>query len=91
MAQTLPKSFKAAVIEAVGQPFTVKDFELRHPGPNEVLVKVIACGVCHTDGMVRDGGFGPVFPRIPGRVNPFSFLLLPLPITTILMILVGVA
>jgi hypothetical protein len=44
----LPKTYKAAVFEKADAPITVKDVELKHPGPGEILVKVIACGVCRT-------------------------------------------
>lgn len=67
MAPTLPKSYKAAVLEAANKPLTIKEVELRNPGPREVVVKVIACGVCHTDALVQDGGFGDLFPRVPGN------------------------
>jgi aryl-alcohol dehydrogenase len=40
---------KAAVVMEKGQPFQIKKLELDAPKFNEVLVKVIACGVCHTD------------------------------------------
>lgn len=72
MAQALPKTYKAAVIEAVNQPLVVKDVELRTPGPREVLVKVIVCGVCHSDSVVQAGVMGDVFPRVPGRHAPDS-------------------
>jgi len=45
---SLPKTYKAAVFEKADAPITLKDVELKHPGPGEVLVKVIACGVCRT-------------------------------------------
>lgn len=33
----------------------------------KILVKVLACGVCHSDAVVRMGGFGNSFPIIPGH------------------------
>jgi len=35
--------------------------------PSQVLVKVLACGVCHSDSMVRIGAFGNGFPIVPGH------------------------
>ncbi|KAI0377526.1 alcohol dehydrogenase [Hypomontagnella monticulosa] len=64
---SLPKTFKAAVFEKKGEPVVIKDVELKQPGPNQVLVKVIACGVCHTDVFEQNGFLGDVFPRIPGH------------------------
>ena len=44
---------KAAIIEEKGQDFNIVEMELDPPQPGEVLVKVVACGVCHTDEMAR--------------------------------------
>ncbi|KAI1102474.1 alcohol dehydrogenase [Jackrogersella minutella] len=64
---SLPKTFKAAVIEAAGKPIVLKDIELKQPGPKQILVKVLACGVCHTDVFEQGGFLGNEFPRIPGH------------------------
>ena len=45
---------KAAVIEEKGQDFNIVDMELAGPKYGEVLVKVVACGVCHTDDVARN-------------------------------------
>jgi aryl-alcohol dehydrogenase len=45
----------AAVFENLFTPFTVADVEIDSPGPGEVLVQVVATGVCHTDAITRDG------------------------------------
>ncbi|QNP66589.1 NAD(P)-dependent alcohol dehydrogenase [Streptomyces genisteinicus] len=45
---------RAAVAEAPGAPFTVRDAELEAPRPCEVLVRMTAAGVCHTDLGMRD-------------------------------------
>lgn len=44
---------QAALIENAGEPFRITDLELDDPRENEVLVKVAACGVCHTDEVAR--------------------------------------
>ncbi|KAI1279328.1 alcohol dehydrogenase [Xylaria sp. FL0933] len=64
---SLPKTFKGAAIVKSNAPVEIKEFDLREPGPGEVLVKVIACGVCHTDLFVATGAFGEFWPRIPGH------------------------
>ncbi|KAI1313936.1 alcohol dehydrogenase [Xylaria venustula] len=64
---SLPKTFKGAAIVKSNAPVAIQEFELKQPGPNEVLVKVIACGVCHTDLFVASGAFGEFWPRIPGH------------------------
>lgn len=45
---------KAAVIEEKGQSFKIVDMEIGAPKYGEVLVKVAACGVCHTDDVARN-------------------------------------
>ncbi|KAI1205673.1 alcohol dehydrogenase [Annulohypoxylon truncatum] len=64
---SFPKTFKAAVLEQAGQPIVIKDVELKQPGPKQVLVKVLACGVCHTDIFEAAGHLHNEFPRIPGH------------------------
>ncbi|KAI5459091.1 chaperonin 10-like protein [Mariannaea sp. PMI_226] len=64
---SLPKTYKAVVLEAANAPFTIKDVELQHPSKGEVLVKVLACGVCYTDVATAGGHLGDVFPRTPGH------------------------
>ena len=67
MAGSLPQTYKAAVLEKAGQPIVVKDVPLKKPGRGQVLVKIIACGVCHTDIFEQNGLMGDVFPRTPGH------------------------
>ncbi len=47
---------KAAVQRAIAQPLTIEEVELADPGPDEVLVKTVACGVCHSDLHALNGG-----------------------------------
>ena len=60
MASSLPKSYKAAVFEKKGQPLTFKDVELKGPGDGEILIKVLASGVCHSDLAVQAELMGPL-------------------------------
>jgi S-(hydroxymethyl)glutathione dehydrogenase / alcohol dehydrogenase len=54
---------RAAVLEEFAQPLVVQDVELDGPGPDEVLVRLAACGVCHTDLYTASGadpsGYAP--------------------------------
>ena len=52
---------KAAVLHELNKPMTIEDFEIPGIGPDEVLIQVKACGVCHTDFKVIEG-------RIPSKV-----------------------
>ncbi|KAL2438663.1 Alcohol dehydrogenase patD [Exophiala dermatitidis] len=67
MAPQLPKEYKAGVFEAKGEPLTFKQVPLELPKDGEVLVKVLACGVCHSDNAVQLGLFGNSFPITPGH------------------------
>ncbi|HKG04346.1 MAG TPA: alcohol dehydrogenase catalytic domain-containing protein [Conexibacter sp.] len=54
---------RAAVLEEFGAPLVVQEVELAEPGPGEVLVRLVACGVCHTDLYTASGvdpsGYAP--------------------------------
>ncbi|EJG2363560.1 alcohol dehydrogenase catalytic domain-containing protein, partial [Elizabethkingia anophelis] len=51
----IPKTMKAAVVQGYGEPLKIQEVPVREPGRYEVLVKVMACGVCHTDLHAVDG------------------------------------
>ena len=54
---------RAAVLEEFGAPLAVQEVDLAAPGPGEVLVRLEACGVCHTDLYTASGadpsGYAP--------------------------------
>ena len=54
---------RAAVLEQFAAPLVVQEVELAEPGPKEVLVRLVACGVCHTDMYTASGvdpsGYAP--------------------------------
>jgi len=60
---------KAAVVRAFGKPLVIEDVPVPVPGRGEILVKVKACGVCHTDLHAASGDWPvkPVPPFIPGH------------------------
>ena len=62
----IPKTCKAVVIEKPGAPFAFKEVEVKEPQAGEILIKVEACGVCHSDSFLQEGRWG-TFPRIPGH------------------------
>ncbi len=65
----MKKTMKAAVVRAFGKPLTIEDVPVPSPGRGEVLVRVAACGVCHTDMHAADGDWPvkPTLPFIPGH------------------------
>jgi S-(hydroxymethyl)mycothiol dehydrogenase len=58
---------KAVVARAQGQPVELVTINVPDPGPGEALVKVQACGVCHTDLHYREGGINDDFPFLLGH------------------------
>lgn len=46
---------KAAILREVGKPLTIEDVPTPVPGPGDVLIRVEACGVCHSDVHLADG------------------------------------
>jgi S-(hydroxymethyl)glutathione dehydrogenase/alcohol dehydrogenase len=61
---------RAAVLEEFGKPLVVQDVELAEPRAGEVLVRLAACGVCHTDLYTASGadpsGYAPTVPGHEG-------------------------
>jgi D-arabinose 1-dehydrogenase-like Zn-dependent alcohol dehydrogenase len=63
----LPKTYKAAVFETANAPLTIKEVKLKKPEAGQVLVKVLATGVCHSDAGSQAGVLGNSFPTVPGH------------------------
>jgi D-arabinose 1-dehydrogenase-like Zn-dependent alcohol dehydrogenase len=51
----MAKTMKAAVVRAFGQSLAIEEAPIPAPGAGEVLVKIVATGVCHTDLHSADG------------------------------------
>ncbi|WP_234532293.1 NAD(P)-dependent alcohol dehydrogenase [Streptomyces shenzhenensis] len=58
---------QAAVFDKQDGPFRIEPVELDGPGPGEVLVKIVASGVCHTDGLARHGDLPFPAPGVLGH------------------------
>jgi propanol-preferring alcohol dehydrogenase len=60
---------KAAVVRALGQPLSIDEVTVPTPGAGEILMKVMASGVCHTDLHAAEGDWPvkPSPPFIPGH------------------------
>jgi propanol-preferring alcohol dehydrogenase len=63
------KSMKAAVVRSFGQPLQIESVPVPDVTPGQVLVKVVASGVCHTDLHAAEGDWPvkPTLPFIPGH------------------------
>ncbi|GKZ21901.1 hypothetical protein AbraIFM66951_007330 [Aspergillus brasiliensis] len=64
---SIPSTYKAWQVETAGEPLVLKDLALKQPGPGQILIKVLACGVCHSDASMANGEYGPVQNRVPGH------------------------
>src|ERR1700694_4507383 len=63
----MPLTVRGVISRKKGEPVEVVDVVIPDPGPGEVVVDVIACGVCHTDLTYRDGGINDEFPFLLGH------------------------
>lgn len=64
----MTSKMKVAQISKAGGDWELVEREVPEPGSNQVRVKVEACGICHSDSLVKDGIWpGLQFPRVPGH------------------------
>ena len=63
----MAQQVRGVVARGKGQPVTVETIVVPDPGPGEAVVKVQACGVCHTDLHYREGGINDDFPFLLGH------------------------
>ncbi len=57
---------KAAVTTAPGQPFEIMTLDLDEPRADEILVRIVGVGVCHTDLVFKEAGMIPA-PAVLGH------------------------
>jgi len=63
----MPK-MRAAQVTRPGGPFELVEREIPSPGAGQVRIKVQACGICHSDSLVKEGHWpGLQYPRVPGH------------------------
>ena len=63
----MAQQVRAVVAREVKKPVEIVTIDVPDPGPGEALVKVQACGVCHTDLHYREGGINDEFPFLLGH------------------------
>jgi S-(hydroxymethyl)mycothiol dehydrogenase len=63
----MPQTVRGVVAREKGAPVTLEEIVVPDPGPGEALVRVEACGVCHTDLHYREGGINDEFPFLLGH------------------------
>jgi S-(hydroxymethyl)mycothiol dehydrogenase len=63
----MPETVRGVIARNVDSPVEVVDIVIPDPGPGEVVVRIQACGVCHTDLHYRQGGINNDFPFLLGH------------------------
>src|SRR3978361_1501177 len=62
----MSQQVRAVIARSKDQPVELVTVNVPDPGPGEAVVKIGACGVCHTDLHYRNGGISPDFPFLRG-------------------------
>ena len=61
-------SMRAVVVKEAGGDFVLEERAVPEPGAGQAVVRVHACGVCHSDMLAKEGGFpGDSHPLVPGH------------------------
>src|SRR5450755_4907800 len=64
----MPTKMKAVQVGKPGGNFELVERNIPEPGRNQVRIKVEACGICHSDALVKEGYWpGIQYPRVPGH------------------------
>ena len=67
MINAMSEQVLGVISAAKGQPVRTETVIVPDPGPGEAIVRVQACGVCHTDLHYREGGISDEFPFLLGH------------------------
>ncbi|HTZ45457.1 MAG TPA: S-(hydroxymethyl)mycothiol dehydrogenase [Jatrophihabitans sp.] len=63
----MAEQVRGVIARGVGAPVELVDITIPDPGPGEAVVRIQACGVCHTDLHYREGGINDEFPFLLGH------------------------
>src|SRR3712207_6996223 len=63
----MPQQVRGVVSHKKGEAVSVETIVIPDPGPGEAVVKIQACGVCHTDLHYREGGINDDYPFLLGH------------------------
>lgn len=67
MAPATATTVRAAVVDRPGEAFAMRSLELDAPRDDEILVRIVAAGLCHTDVVAQQGAFGTLGPAVFGH------------------------
>ncbi|GAB5352663.1 NAD(P)-dependent alcohol dehydrogenase [Qipengyuania sp. 483] len=70
----MPTKARVAVISEAGADYAIEERAIADPGPHEVLIKLIATGVCHTDLSVQAGNLPTNYPVVLGHEGAGTIL-----------------
>src|SRR5207302_528575 len=73
---------KAAVVPAMHSKWEIREVPRPEPGPNQVLIKILASGICYTDVHQTGGALPGTFPRILGHEPAGEIVAIGLGVTT---------
>src|SRR5256885_16015884 len=61
-------TMRVAQVSRPNGPFQIVERPIPEPGAGTVRIKVLACGICHSDSLTKEGAFpGLQYPRVPGH------------------------
>src|SRR6476469_1386115 len=63
----MPQTVTGVIARSKGAPVELVDVVVPDPGPGDVVVDILACGVCHTDLTYREGGINDEYPFLLGH------------------------
>lgn len=63
----MAKKMKAVQVSKAGGALELVERDIPEPGPNQVRIAVEACGICHSDAIVKEGWMPVQYPRVPGH------------------------
>ena len=64
----MAKKMRVVQVPRAGGPFEMVERDIPEPQPGWVRIKVEACGICHSDSLVKEGLWpGIQYPRVPGH------------------------
>ncbi len=64
----MARRMKAAQVAAPGAPLEIVERDIPEPGRGHVRIRIEACGICHSDALIKDGAFpGLRYPAVPGH------------------------
>lgn len=65
----MPKTMKVVQVSKPGADFEIRERSIPEPEHNQVRIKIEACGICHSDVLVKEGHWpaGLDYPRVPGH------------------------